>query len=598
MKYLLSILVLFFAIIFIGSMVGQNKPDGLVVKTTIPENPLVSILNDEQNPNAAEQNKEDRDSNKKYSSVQSIKPKLTQINKDVFGLDAIQTLIESGNEQYLGHSIVTERTGSVPGTIWVAAAVRSSTSGSDQVRIYRSGGNDWLLKAVIPLGGYLGYDIDAELIEHSSGAKYLWFVVERQENIIAPREVYYGIHELGTSNVWFGKLDWAGTITWDKYYNPRITSDNYDFPDDPRIYVVVSLDSTTLNYKHVYAQKFAYITSPYDIGNMQINYRANILPVFWPDGGTTEDHYLYSDITYSRVSPGLAKLIFTYSNVPDNTKIWLSTCSPMGTEAQFVGTIAGNGNFQIGNSAITSPGGGLSSQLMVVFEENYLNSGDWDLVSARSNDAGSNWTLNYIDGYSSTTNKIPHLGTLVSRKGVEDEYYVSYSFDNPADSIMSTKSNNGSTDYWDQRVKMNEIYPPSFIISSVGITNTPDERVTVWSSLIGSSNFSLIGSFWPHLPSSVENESEDALNSYQLFQNYPNPFNPTTNIEFRIAEPGIVSLKVFDLLGREVATLSNSEMDSGIHKFEFDASKLPSGIYFYKLNVGEFNETKKMVLIR
>jgi hypothetical protein len=568
----------------------------MTIKTSIPENPVVSIMNDIYNPDSVNKHKE-------YTPDQNSHPKLTQLNKDVFGIDAIQTLIQNGNEQYLGHSIVTERTGSVPGTIWVVAGVRSSTPGADEVRIYRSGGSDWLFKIAIPFGGYLGYDIDAELIEHSSGAKYLWFVVERSESLLSNVEVFYGIHELGTSNGWFGKLNWPGAGSGDNYYNPRITTDNYDFPDDPWIYVVSSLDSLTFDNKHVYAQKFAYITSPYDLGNMQINYRINILPVYWPNGGTTEYHYLFSDIAYYRLSPapGNVRLIISYSNVPDYTKIWMSTCESGGSNAQFLGTIAGHDNYKIGKSALTSPGGGLSSQLMVVFEENYLNSGDWDLVSARSNDVGSTWLLNYIDLSSSTTDKLPHLGTLVSRKGVEDEYYLSYAsytLGISVDSIMSTKSNNNSTSYWDQKVKMNDIYPPSYVSSSVGITNTPDERVTVWSSLIGSSNFYLIGSFWPHLPSAVEDESEEALNSYQLYQNYPNPFNPVTTIRYSIPEISNVTLKVYDVLGNEVATLLNEEKPYGSYDVEFDASGLSSGIYFYKLQAGSLVEAKKMVLMK
>lgn len=591
-----KITITIFLFLIIINNHAQNKPDGIVIKTSIPENPIVSIKNDVYNPDATSLEK-------KYSPGQNTKSNETPLFKSNYDIDAFQTLIENGNEQYLGHSVVTERTGSTAGTIWVAAGVRSSTSGTDQVRIYRSGGSDWQLKMIIPLGGYLGYEVDAELIEHSSGSKFLWFVVDRQESTFSSKEVYYGIHELGTNNGWYGKLNWPGAGSGDEYYNPRITTDNYDFPDDPWIYVVASLDSMTFDNKHFYAQKFAYITSPYDLGNMQINYRINLLPVYWPNGGTTEYHYLFSDIAYYRLSPtpGNVRLLFTYSNVPDYTKIWMSTCESAGSNAQFLGTIAGHGDYKIGKSALTSPGGGLSSQLMVVFEENYLNSGDWDLVSARSNDVGSTWLLNYIDGSSSTTAKLPNLGTLVSRKGVENEHYLSYALYTlgvSIDSIMSTKSNGGSGTYWDQRVRMDGVYPTTNAYSSVGITKTPDERITVWSSLIGSSNFYLIGSFWPNLPSSVGNETETELNSFQLFQNYPNPFNPTTKISWQSPVGSFQSIKVYDVLGNEVAKLINEYKPAGSYEVEFNASALSSGIYFYKLQAGSFTETKKMIVIK
>ncbi len=85
---------------------------------------------------------------------------------------------------------------------------------------------------------------------------------------------------------------------------------------------------------------------------------------------------------------------------------------------------------------------------------------------------------------------------------------------------------------------------------------------------------------------------------YILFQNFPNPFNPTTNIGFRIAESGLVNLKVYDVLGNEVANLIEKYMPAGTHEVEFSASELTSGLYFYQLSSGEFTDTKKLILLR
>ena len=84
----------------------------------------------------------------------------------------------------------------------------------------------------------------------------------------------------------------------------------------------------------------------------------------------------------------------------------------------------------------------------------------------------------------------------------------------------------------------------------------------------------------------------------ELFQNYPNPFNPTTNIIFQIKETGFVSLKVHDILGKEVANLINEEKEAGTYEIFFDGAKLPSGIYFYSISAGVFHQTKKMLLIK
>ena len=85
-------------------------------------------------------------------------------------------------------------------------------------------------------------------------------------------------------------------------------------------------------------------------------------------------------------------------------------------------------------------------------------------------------------------------------------------------------------------------------------------------------------------------------NEYNLLQNYPNPFNPTTNIQYSLREAGFVTIKIFDILGREIATLVNEEKSAGIYVINFDSSIIPSGIYFYQIQSGNFIETKKMVL--
>ncbi len=88
------------------------------------------------------------------------------------------------------------------------------------------------------------------------------------------------------------------------------------------------------------------------------------------------------------------------------------------------------------------------------------------------------------------------------------------------------------------------------------------------------------------------------VNSFSLFQNYPNPFNPSTHIKFSIPSDEFVTLKVFDILGREVATLVNERHGTGEYTINFNASALPSGIYYYSIIAGSFKETRKMILAK
>ena len=98
---------------------------------------------------------------------------------------------------------------------------------------------------------------------------------------------------------------------------------------------------------------------------------------------------------------------------------------------------------------------------------------------------------------------------------------------------------------------------------------------------------------------SVEQESvTNSPQTFQLHQNYPNPFNPSTRIQYQVINGSQVSIKVYDVLGNEVAALVDEYKPTGIYAIEFSAENLSSGIYFYKLQTNNFVETKKMILIR
>ncbi|MBU2554332.1 MAG: T9SS type A sorting domain-containing protein, partial [Bacteroidetes bacterium] len=102
------------------------------------------------------------------------------------------------------------------------------------------------------------------------------------------------------------------------------------------------------------------------------------------------------------------------------------------------------------------------------------------------------------------------------------------------------------------------------------------------------------------LITSVDEELTFTPAQFQLYQNYPNPFNPVTNIKFHIPKTTHVTLKVFDILGREVATLVNEVKEVGVHHSEFHIpnSALCNGVYIYKLTAGNFTAQKKMIVLK
>jgi len=96
---------------------------------------------------------------------------------------------------------------------------------------------------------------------------------------------------------------------------------------------------------------------------------------------------------------------------------------------------------------------------------------------------------------------------------------------------------------------------------------------------------------------SVE-KMEDRPTCVRLYENYPNPFNPLTTIRYGLPNRSHVTLTVFNTLGQQVAVLQNAEQEAGYHEVQFDASGLASGVYFYRMQAGDFVATKRLLLLR
>ena len=96
----------------------------------------------------------------------------------------------------------------------------------------------------------------------------------------------------------------------------------------------------------------------------------------------------------------------------------------------------------------------------------------------------------------------------------------------------------------------------------------------------------------------VKDKKNNLPTNFSLEQNYPNPFNPTTVINFSVPKTSMVTIKVYDVLGNEIATLLNKEKLAGKYSVNFNASKFSSGVYFYRMQAGSFVEAKKLILLK
>lgn len=197
-----------------------------------------------------------------------------------------------------------------------------------------------------------------------------------------------------------------------------------------------------------------------------------------------------------------------------------------------------------------------------------------------------------------------HLGIAVINTGTIDEvvkldlgnysvgdrYYV-YS--------LTGGSDNGE---FPQTVYVNGVGPtyatggPIGVLSSIPAWAYSAQGDIRFASPARSVQFILIN---PGGSTSVTDESDlHAVDGFTLHQNYPNPFNPSTTISFTLPSRSFVSVKIFDLLGREVATVLSEQLSAGVYSRQWDASGMPSGVYFCRLEAGAFNQTKKLILLR
>ena len=156
-----------------------------------------------------------------------------------------------------------------------------------------------------------------------------------------------------------------------------------------------------------------------------------------------------------------------------------------------------------------------------------------------------------------------------------------------------------------------QITPDTISISSIapGATAGPanDVNVTVNSHLFSGVldlNFEIMSGGWTYWKDTVSqvvtgvDDIKQAPLSYDLSQNYPNPFNPSTTIKYSVPRTAFVSLKVYDVLGREVAALVNEEKSAGNYEVKWNAENFASGIYLYKIQTGSFTQTKKMIYLK
>jgi len=230
---------------------------------------------------------------------------------------------------------------------------------------------------------------------------------------------------------------------------------------------------------------------------------------------------------------------------------------------------------------------------------------DPDIVFHRSTDGGSTWSAGVRvnqDPINNGRNQFFPAIRVDEDGGLNIIYYDSRSAADSVNIYLSRSTNGGSN--WTDYLVSDHRFKPAPVAGTqgnmgdnIGLTSGNGKLYPVWMS-----NKTGILQVWSAIVDytaiGIHQIGTEIPKEFGLKQNYPNPFNPTTNFEFSVAKLGFVELVIYDILGKEIATLVSQDLSPGVYRTEWNASSQPSGVYLYRLTAEKFSETRKMVVVK
>ncbi|MBI4535320.1 MAG: T9SS type A sorting domain-containing protein [Ignavibacteriae bacterium] len=280
------------------------------------------------------------------------------------------------------------------------------------------------------------------------------------------------------------------------------------------------------------------------------------------------------------------------------------------------GTFPTKGNIRVNGLPridVDKSGGSRNGWIYVVTTQRNLApaGSDPDIILNRSTDGGATWSAGIRVNQDALNNgKFQYFPAIHVDDfgGVNVLYYDDRNTSSDSAGVFVARSVDGGNTWTDHQISDHTFKPQAigglgqgYQGDNIGMTSSGTTLWPVWMD-----NSSGIYQIWTSPTDittlEVAEESGALPEIFSLGQNYPNPFNPSTNIGLRIADFGFVSLKIYDLLGREAATLVNEEMEQGSYEVTWNASGFASGVYLYRLDVrapsGTFTQTRKMMLMK
>ena len=508
-----------------------------------------------------------------------------------------------------GIAACIEQRGANAGRIWVTVVYSAGVNSPDTFKVLYSADNglswsQYVSGNIRPLDKVSAGDIDMELIENSTGQKYLWTVFGYRQN--------GGTGAWGTggfvlqfpsfNGAFFNALSWPGADTTKRYYDIKLTTDNAHYGGSAYLYMICSFDSVNTNGVRVNSQKFARCLNPYTVSGISFSYMGP--GYYWSDATAPAGYQrtLSSDICY--FNNGAAdSLEVSFSGAGDSTKLFFAKSDINGNRpvqsAGAGGPVGGSESGDYKTAARLSSNGNDNGSVVCVFRQytagNWFtkwfrtgNYGNFDDIASQSVLWGSSTNVNYEPDIISVRNGNTHYVTFTTNGTEDSVHYLSVN-------SMGEITHNPKMNYFTATEKLS---PKAIFRYQNG------DSCAVFYSENNSANMIVVTGCTGE-PIGIVNNSIPL--EYMLEQNYPNPFNPLTTIKFSIAKAGIVKLTLYDLLGNEIEVLANKYYQAGNVSIDFNAAKLASGVYFYKLVVGDntnngflkgFSSVKKMVLLK
>lgn len=487
------------------------------------------------------------------------------------------------------------------GNIYIATALIGGSIG-DTVRIYRSTNNGFnffpIYSIMLSSCEITRNGLDIEVISKGDSS-YIFLALNYTNNGIF-KSALLRVRQDGRQVVFYPK----GLDNIIQYKGARITSDNANFTDATYIYFLYEQDSIVNGQKFIRSKleivtdafkSFPFVISTGYVGNNG-QYGYNIAGPA-PSGAEFE-----TDIAYVHTVSGANQLytITVVRGVPgsfgDGTGLFFTRSNSFGaTQPTLFST---TDVLRLKKNPRIASTGFRDNSLTVVTNRLYLN-GDWDPFNFHSEDisaAAPIFNNTFLSSSTDTTISV----SVAAKYRSNGTYIFGYSdYKQPGSNVFIKSLKNGT---YSSSIQVNNFQSsPNFGHPDVSFRNiNNDSCFVVWGAFGGVGTYATGGCSGPFIGINNQNLLAE---EFSLNQNYPNPFNPTTNISFSTQTTAFVKISVYDVLGNEIAEILNEKKNSGYYNYIFDGKNLPSGVYYYKIELTtsalkSFSQTRKMILLK